>query len=61
MKTINKYIMLLFTMLVLASCEKDGEKLYVSPLEDTDLIATKNNIVLQPEQSKQVEIGRAHV
>lgn len=46
-------------MLVLASCEKDGEKLYVSPLEDTDLIATKNNIVLQPEQSKQVVLSFA--
>ena len=59
MKTINKYITLLFTILILASCENEGEKLYVSPLEDSDLIVTRDNVVLQSEQAKQIVLSFA--
>ena len=51
--------MVLFAIIAFASCEKDGDKLYLSPLEDTDLIATSKNVRLSSDQAKQVVLSFA--
>ena len=51
--------MVLFAIIAFASCEKDGDKLYLSPLEDTDLIATSQNVRLSSDQAKQVVLSFA--
>ena len=59
MKTLNKILLTLASILALISCEKDGEKIYLQSLGSDELIATTDNVVLSIETSQKVVLSFA--
>lgn len=59
MKTIKELIALLAVFLTAVSCEKDGDKIILSGLEPSELIATTDNIVLSQEESETLVLSLA--
>lgn len=59
MKTISRFILMLVSLATMTACEKDGDKIYLSSLQESDLIATENEVVLTQENSKQVVLSLA--
>lgn len=59
MKTLNKILLTLASILALISCEKDGEKIYLQSLSSDELIATTDNVVLSIETSQKVVLSFA--
>lgn len=59
MKTLNKILLTLASILALMSCEKDGEKIYLQSLGSDELIATTGKVVLSVETSQKVVLSFA--
>ena len=59
MKTLNKILLTLASILALISCEKDGEKIYLQSLGSDELIATTDKVVLSVETSQKVVLSFA--
>ena len=59
MKTLNKILLTLASILALMSCEKDGEKIYLQSLGSDELIATTDKVVLSVETSQKVVLSFA--
>lgn len=59
MKTLNKILLTLASILALISCEKDGEKIYLQSLGSDELIATTDNVVLTSEMSQKIVLSFA--
>lgn len=59
MKTIKNFIFLLAATLGFASCEKDGDKIYLSSIEASELVATESAVVLSQENSKDIVLSLA--
>lgn len=59
MKAIKRLILTIAAMTTLSACEKDGDKIYLSSLEESNLIATKNEVLLSQETSKQIVLSLA--
>lgn len=59
MKTIKTFIFLLAATLGFASCEKDGDKIYLSSIEASELVATESAVVLSQENSKDIVLSLA--
>ena len=59
MKTLNKILLTLASILTLMSCEKDGEKIYLQSLGSDELIATTDKVVLSVETSQKVVLSCA--
>ena len=59
MKTLNKILLTLASILALMSCEKDGDKIYLQSLGSDELIATTDNVVLSIETSQKVVLSFA--
>lgn len=60
MKTIiNKIFLLLCMTAFVASCDKDGDTVYLEGLESSTLIATSNDITLSVENSKDIVLSLA--
>lgn len=59
MKTISRFILLLVSLAAMTACEKDGDKIYLSSLQEGDLIATESEVRLTQENSKQVVLSLA--
>lgn len=53
MKTLKKYIFTSLSLVALTSCEKDGDLITLSALEESELIATETAVVLNQETSRQ--------
>ncbi|MDR2145164.1 MAG: DUF5114 domain-containing protein [Tannerella sp.] len=51
--TFKLFFPLLIFLTVITSCEKDGEKIYLSELEANELMATVNEVVLSQENANQ--------
>lgn len=51
--------LLLLCLLVFASCEDSGDKIYLSGLEESDFIVTANEVVLSKETAKKVVLSTA--
>lgn len=49
MKIINKILLSVFGLIVLAACDKDGDLIYMTGLKSGNLAATETNIVLSQE------------
>ncbi len=58
MKTITQ-ISFLFLLLLLAACEKEGDKIYMSGLDESDFIATETDVELNKENSKDIVLSMA--
>jgi hypothetical protein len=48
---INYFFSILFSLVLITSCEEDGERLYLYGPEANQLIATNNQVVLSPENA----------
>lgn len=59
MKTLNKILLTLASILALMSCEKDGDKIYLQSLGSDELIATTDKVVLSVEASQKVVLSFA--
>lgn len=59
MKTLNKILLTLASILALMSCEKDGDKIYLQSLGSDELIATTDKVVLSVETSQKVVLSFA--
>lgn len=59
MKTISRFILMLVSLAAMTACEKDGDKIYLSSLQESDLIATESEVLLTQENSKQVVLSLA--
>ena len=59
MKTLNKILLTLASILALISCEKDGDKIYLQSLGSDELIATTDKVVLSVETSQKVVLSFA--
>lgn len=59
MKTLNKILLTLASILALMSCEKDGDKIYLQSLGSDELIATTDNVVLTADISQKVVLSFA--
>ena len=59
MKTIKYAMIALFSLLVCIACEKDGDKIYLSPLEEGELMATDTEVALTVETNSQVVLSLA--
>lgn len=59
MKTLKTFIFLLAATLGFASCEKDGDKIYLSSIEASELMATESAVVLSQENSKDIVLSLA--
>ena len=60
MKTLNKILLTLASILALMSCEKDGEKIYLQSLGSDELIrSTTDKVVLSVETSQKVVLSFA--
>lgn len=57
MKPYKKIIYSLMAILLLAACEKDGDKIYLNGHESNELIATESDIVLQQEEASKVVLS----
>lgn len=58
MKTITK-ISLFFFLLLLASCEKEGDKIYLSGLEESDFLVTETDVILSKATSTHTVLSLA--
>lgn len=52
MKNINNLLTLLTTLLLLAACEKEGDKFFLSTPEGNELIVSTDAIILKEEAAK---------
>lgn len=59
MKTIKNAMIILSSLLLCMACEKDGDKVYLSPLEESKLMATDTEVVLTVETGSQVVFSLA--
>ncbi len=59
MRTIKRILLSLCATLLVAACEKDGDKIYLGGLEESGLMATTDNVVLSMENSKQIVLSLA--
>lgn len=59
MKTIKNIFLALAAITCLAACEKEGEKIYLSSIDNGELIASENTVVLTQQTSKQVVLSLA--
>ncbi len=59
MKTMRHIILLAAAAAVLVSCAKDEERIYVSGLEASDLIASPSSVVLSSDNSDEVVLSLA--
>lgn len=48
---------LLLSLLFVASCENDGDKIYLSDIKDSEIVASKDKVVLSQEVAKQVVLS----
>ncbi|MDR0865143.1 MAG: DUF5114 domain-containing protein [Candidatus Symbiothrix sp.] len=58
-KIINNCLWTLLLLLAISACEEDGERLYLSGLEENELAATKENVVLSQETSQEIVLSLA--
>jgi len=53
MKTINKFLVTILSLVALIACEKDGDLIALSGLEQSELIVTETDLVLTQETSSE--------
>lgn len=49
----------LFCFLLFAACEKDGDKIYLSGLEESDFMVTETDVILSKETSSEIVLSVA--
>jgi len=59
MKTLKKYILVLLSLAVMTACEKDGDLITLSGLEESELMATESRVTLTQETSSQIALSLA--
>ncbi len=59
MKTMKQILLGLCAVLLATACEKDGDKIYLTGLEEAGLMATADQVVLSLETSKQIVLSLA--
>lgn len=59
MKTLKKYILVLVSFAVMTACEKDGDLITLSGLEESELMATESRVTLTQETSSQIALSLA--
>lgn len=59
MKTIKKFILSIVSLAAMTACEKEGDKIWLTGLEEGNLMATENEVVLTQETSKQMVLSLA--
>jgi hypothetical protein len=56
-KIINNCLWTLLLLLSVTACEEDGERLYLSGLQENELVATKSDVVLSQETSGEIVLS----
>lgn len=59
MKTIYKLSFILALFTIMSACEDDGDKIYLSGLESSKLMATETDVILKQETSAQLALSLA--
>ena len=59
MKTLKKYTLVLLALATMTACEKDGDLITLSGLENSELIATESRVTLTQETSSQIALSLA--
>jgi hypothetical protein len=54
MKTLKIYILTILSLAVMTACEKDGDLITLSGLEESELMATETEVILTQENSGQI-------
>lgn len=58
-KGIKIFSWVLLSLLFVTACEKDGDKIYLSSIEEGEFVATKSDVVLLQEMANQVVLSFA--
>ncbi|MDR2956505.1 MAG: DUF5114 domain-containing protein [Prevotella sp.] len=55
-----KYVFwVVISLMLITACENDGDKIYLSSIEGSDLVATESEVVLVQEKAKQIVLSLA--
>jgi len=58
-KTARYFFWVVISLLLMTSCENDGDRLYLSAIDGSELVATESKIVLSQENAKQIVLSLA--
>ena len=59
MKAIINKLLLLAAILCITACEKQGDKIYLSSLEEGELVSSESEVALSMANSKQIVLSLA--
>ena len=59
MKAIINKLLLLAAILCITACEKEGDKIYLSSLEEGELVSSESEVALSMANSKQIVLSLA--
>ena len=59
MKTIRIFLTIFTLLSIMNACEKDGDKIYLSSLDENELVATQDEVILTSDISGQVVLSLA--